>query len=78
MLTKSGQFDINALVKEGFFTASPRTHGGRHYIKNAKGEIIDFSTNVNPLGASRKVVRTIKQNISLISPYPDPDSREFK
>lgn len=78
MLTKSGQFDIKALVKEGFLTASPRTHGGRHYIRNARGEIIDFSTNVNPLGASREVLRTIKRNINLISTYPDPDSREFK
>lgn len=78
MLTKSGQFDINRLIKEGFLTASPRTHGGKHYVKNIKGDIIDFSTNVNPLGASKKVVATIKQNISLISAYPDPDSKEFK
>jgi len=78
MLTKSREFDIIRLIKEGFLTASPRTHGGRHYIRNVKGDIIDFSTNVNPLGASRKVVRTIKQNINLISAYPDPDSREFK
>ncbi len=78
MLTKSGQFDVNRLVKEGFLTASPRSHGGKHYIKNIKGDIIDFSTNVNPLGPSRKVVSTIKQNLSLISAYPDPDSKEFK
>lgn len=78
MLTKSGQFDINRLIKEGFLTASPRTHGGKHYVKNIKGNIIDFSTNVNPLGASKKVISTIKQNIGLISAYPDPDSKEFK
>lgn len=78
MLTKSGQFDISRLIKEGFLTASPRTHGGRHYAKNIKGDIIDFSTNVNPLGTSKKVVSVIKQNINLISAYPDPDSKEFK
>jgi len=66
------------LIKEGFLTASPRTHGGKHYVKNIKGDIIDFSTNVNPLGASKKAVDTIKQNINLISAYPDPDSKRFK
>ena len=78
MLTKSGQFDINRLIKEGFLTASPRSHGGKHYIKNIKGEIIDFSTNVNPLGPSGRVVSIIKKNLNLISSYPEPDSTEFK
>jgi threonine-phosphate decarboxylase len=77
MFTKSGQFDINRLIKEGFLTASPRTHGGKHYLKS-KDDVIDFSTNVNPLGASKKVVSTVRQNIDLISAYPDPDSKEFK
>lgn len=66
------------MIKEGFLTASPRAHGGRHYIKNIKGDIIDFSTNINPLGASVKVIRAIKEDINLISAYPEPDSREFK
>lgn len=78
MLTKSGQFDINRLIKEGFLTASPRAHGGKHYVRNIKGDIIDFSTNVNPLGPSRKVLSTIKKNLNLISAYPEPDSKEFK
>ena len=78
MLTKSRQFDIIQLIKEGFLTASPRTHGGKHYVKNIKGDIIDFSTNVNPLGASKKVISIIKKNIDLISAYPDPHSRELK
>jgi threonine-phosphate decarboxylase len=78
VLTKSGQFDINRLIKEGFLTASPRPHGGRHYVKNIKGDIIDFSTNINPLGPSKTVVSTIRKNLDLISAYPEPDSREFK
>lgn len=81
MLTKSGQFDIDSLVKEGFLRASPRAHGGIHYQKSTKGKdsiIIDFSTNVNPLGPSPKVLSTIKKNIKLISAYPDPDSKELK
>lgn len=78
MLTKSGQFDVTRLIKEGFLTASPRSHGGRHYVRNIKGDIIDFSTNVNPLGPSRRVLSTIKKNLNLISAYPEPDSREFR
>lgn len=78
MLTKSGQFDVSSLVKEGFLSASPRTHGGLHYLKSAKKDVIDFSTNVNPLGPPSKVVSTIKKNVKLISSYPDPDSKELK
>lgn len=81
MLTKSGQFDIDSLVKEGFLRASPRAHGGIHYHKSTKGKdsiIIDFSTNVNPLGPSPKVLSTVKKNTKLISAYPDPDSKELK
>ncbi len=78
MLIKSGQLDIDSLVKQGFLNASPRAHGGIHYHKNTKDNIIDFSTNVNPLGPSPRVVSTIKQNIRLVSSYPDPDSKELK
>ncbi len=77
MLTRHGRLDLNRLAKEGFLRASPRTHGGRHYVKDG-GDLIDFSTNVNPLGASRKVHQAIRQNIELISLYPDPDSKTFK
>lgn len=79
MLTKSGQLDIDSLVKEGFLRASPRAHGGIHYHKSKdKDKIIDFSTNVNPLGPSPKVLSTVKKNMKLISAYPDPDSKELK
>lgn len=78
MLTKPRQFDIDLLVKEGFQTASPRAHGGIYYHKNIKDNIIDFSTNVNPLGPSSKVISTIRKNLKLISSYPDPDAKELK
>lgn len=77
-MLKPGKLDINRLVKEGFLTASPRTHGGKYYLRNAGSDIIDFSTNVNPLGPSRKVIAAIRQNLHLVSSYPDPDSREFR
>jgi len=78
VLTKSGQLDINSLAKEGFLSASPRAHGGLHYQKSIKNNIIDFSTNVNPLGPSPKVLSIIRKNLDLISSYPDPDSKELK
>lgn len=77
MSTRPRQLEIDSLVKEGFLVATPRAHGGLHYQK-AKDSIIDFSTNVNPLGPSPKVVSTIKKNIKLISAYPDSDAKELK
>ncbi|MEM2759325.1 MAG: histidinol-phosphate transaminase [Nitrososphaerales archaeon] len=78
MLTKSGQFDISSLVKDGLLHASPRAHGGLHYLRSIKENTIDFSTNVNPLGASQKVIAAVRKNINLISGYPDPDAKELK
>lgn len=76
MLTKSG-IDIESFVKEGLLHASPRAHGGIHYHKGVSN-VIDFSTNVNPLGPSPKVISAVKKNLMLISSYPDPDSKELK
>jgi threonine-phosphate decarboxylase len=79
MLTKKGELDIDSLMNEGFSRASPRTHGGLHYLKGGMNKsVIDFSTNVNPLGPSAKAVAVIKKSIKLASYYPDPSSKELK
>ncbi len=78
MLTKSGDLNVNSLVNEGFLVASPRAHGGSHYQKRVRENLLDFSTNVNPLGPSPRVISAIKKNFKLISEYPDPYSRELK
>ncbi|MFQ5941098.1 MAG: pyridoxal phosphate-dependent aminotransferase, partial [Nitrososphaerales archaeon] len=78
MLTKSRPLNLDPLVKEGLLRASPRAHGGIHYQKSAKYNTIDFSTSVNPLGPSPKVISVIKKNIKSISAYPDPYSSELK
>ncbi len=41
-------------------------------------KIIDFSSNVNPLGFPHSVKNVIKKNTSLLSVYPDPNSSELK
>lgn len=39
---------------------------------------IDFSSNINPLGISNKVLETLKANINLAYIYPDPECIELK
>lgn len=41
-------------------------------------KIIDFSSNVNPLGFPYSVKSMIKKNYSLLSVYPDPNSSKLK
>lgn len=41
-------------------------------------KIIDFSSNVNPLGFPHSIKNVIKKNTSLLSVYPDPNSSNLK
>lgn len=53
-------------------------HGGSHSADPRKVKI-DFSSNVNPLGVSKKVIKSIRRDLaSLSSSYPDPESKELK
>lgn len=55
------------------------THGGLYSTDNNQEIRIDFSSNINPLGISRKVLSTISQNIRNVSiTYPDPKCRELR
>ena len=40
--------------------------------------IIDFSSNVNPLGYPPSIKNNLKKDLSLISVYPDPDSNDLR
>lgn len=44
----------------------------------SKEKIIDFSGNINPLGISNKIENAIKNNISVITTYPDKDYISLK
>ncbi len=53
-------------------------HGGVFSVNPALVKV-DFSSNVNPLGISKRVLRSIQNNLnSLFSMYPDPECRELK
>jgi len=61
----------------------PRTHGGNIYAAAKRygieeKKIIDFSSNVNPLGPSSTAKRAAKRALSCIDRYPDPDMRELR
>jgi len=58
-------------------------HGGnveeitRQYgLKEEK--IIDFSANINPLGPSPRVIKTLKKNLDRIARYPDPETIKLR
>jgi threonine-phosphate decarboxylase len=55
-----------------------RTHGGNIYeaarrYGYAENKLLDFSSNVNPLGPSSVAKRAAKKALSSIGRYPDPD-----
>ena len=56
----------------------PASHGGKYGTKNADSNVLDFSSNVNPLGCHPGVKRYIKKQLDLISEYPDPDSTNIR
>lgn len=41
-------------------------------------EIMDFSSNINPLGPSKKALAHLRENLDKVSVYPDPDYVELK
>ena len=41
-------------------------------------DIRDFSSNINPLGPSRKALKKLSDNLNLITTYPDPDYVDLK
>lgn len=43
-----------------------------------KSEILDFSSNVNPFGASKKAKDSLITNVDMVSMYPDPEYKELK
>ncbi len=50
----------------------PVIHGGRHTLHDP--QIIDFSSNISPIGTPLSVKKTLKKNIDNIKNYPDFNS----
>ena len=53
---------------------SPVIHGGKIPSKNSDQKIIDFSSNITPLGIPNSVKSIIKKNLDKVQFYPDPHS----
>ncbi len=56
----------------------PVKHGGIFSIPKPGPEILDFSSNINPLGPPALVKKTIKKQLGTISYYPDSDSTQMR
>ena len=52
-------------------------HGGKRE-KDGAGEVIDFSTNLNPYGPPDFVFSALKEAMLEINTYPDTESRELR
>ncbi|HSA75074.1 MAG TPA: histidinol-phosphate transaminase [Candidatus Nitrosocosmicus sp.] len=54
-------------------------HGGIHSVDWPKSQIrVDFSSNLNPFGISKKVLSRLRNNIDLAYNYPDPKCIDLK
>ena len=56
----------------------PVSHGGLYSISNPKLDLLDFSSNINPLGPSPLVLKTIKNQLNTLQIYPDSDSLKLR
>jgi len=56
----------------------PASHGGIFSIKNPDEKIIDFSSNVNPLGCHPGVKKYLKKQLHQIDVYPDSESTRLR
>ncbi len=57
----------------------PAQHGGIYSSGlQIDSKIIDFSSNVNPLGSPASVKDVIRKNMDLLSVYPDPNSLKLR
>ncbi len=72
-----------SLAKDVFRKLKPCIHGADTFEAADKTgfireDILDFSSSVNPLGASRKAIEAIKNSINLIPSYPDSSSTNLR
>lgn len=61
-------------LNQNIASHKPVSHGGKYSVKNPSPDLLDFSSNINPLGASPMVRRYLKRQLGSISEYPDSDS----
>lgn len=71
---------LNSIQEEKKFNSLDScSHGGIYSTKNYLQVKIDFSSNINPLGISRQVLKEIRKNLKQISHvYPDSNCNLLK
>jgi len=65
-------------INSNISTHKPVHHGGPFSIINPSSNILDFSSNVSPLGASSLVRKTIKNQLDTVQIYPDSESTQLR
>jgi threonine-phosphate decarboxylase len=71
------------LARENIKRLKPCVHGGEVWEAEkktglAREEIMDFSSNINPLGFSQKALEAIRNNLGQIPVYPDSTSTALR
>jgi len=71
------------LLRENRKNLEPCVHGGEVWEAASRcglreEEILDFSSSVNPLGASEKALEAVKAGLTRISSYPDSNSTALR
>ena len=56
----------------------PASHGGKYGTKKPDVNVIDFSSNVNPLGCHPGVKKYLKKQLHQIDVYPDSESTKLR
>ncbi len=68
------KFRVEKVIKNHY----PIKHGGLYSVKNIDSSVIDFSSNISPLGFPPLVKKTIKKEIQSLDVYPDSDSEKLR
>lgn len=55
-------------------------HGGNIYRlkREGRGELLDYSSNINPLGVPESFKQKVIENFDILEKYPDPDYVELR
>ena len=56
----------------------PVSHGGIYSMSKPNLNILDFSSNINPLGSPPKVQKALKNQLKTLQIYPDPNSIKLR
>jgi len=65
-------------INQNVSTHKQVQHGGPFSITHPTSDILDFSSNISPVGTSSLVRKTIKNHLETIQIYPDSESTQLK